>query len=564
MSYKEQILIINIFMIYYLLPTTSQAENISLQEKYNLYRNRLLSEWIIISSNVEQFGTNIPAMDRYLDKSGEVYSVGWSDGNANFNHWLGFLATEYKLLKINNQDCSETLKMLLYSMFAIERLDLYSEYLLRRYHNIKENENCKEAGFVNYPNDINGALLRDDVTLGFWKQYHSAFKCNYGNLTKTKDGTSTFTSVFQKGKIPRQTMSQDNICYMLQSLALIKKFVGIENISKIEINFENNYIPEYLKSKKIWNNDIIDFGLWVDDITNRLLSNISHHYPEQKIVLKCKNKLRARPSKTNFGKILASYWYIKNPITNDLVAEGNGEDMGVFLNSYGFAEVADFITNQKIHHTDNSDKGLAKYLFKAILFKNLRVLYSAGIPLPEKIDDYMIRALASVADINQKKNSTELLYLLRDKRDNFPYEHYPLILTILHNEKYNKIYNPQTNIYQEDYQYYTDLLNQAPVSFPHSDTTSTDYNRNWSTTSRLVWPFKNNNNNLEFSGLDFLFLHNLFCIIFVEKNFYIKTEENIKFAKKNKQYQKPEMKELDIEYLYKPIKINQPIEKFLN
>ena len=75
-------------------------------------------------------------------------------------------------------------------------------------------------------------------------------------------------------------MSQDNISYLFQALALIKKFVKTENIAGIELNFENNYIPNYLKSRNIWVNDEINFSAWVDDIIDRLISNMSHSYPE--------------------------------------------------------------------------------------------------------------------------------------------------------------------------------------------------------------------------------------------------------------------------------------------
>ena len=532
------------------------GENISLQDKYNLYRNRILDEWIVVSPNVEQFGTNIPAMERTKDKNGNVTWVSWSDGNANFNHWLGFLATEYRILKNSNQDYSETLKLLLYSMMAIERLDLYSEYILRKYHNIKENENSTESGFIKYPEDINGFLIRDDVSLGFWKQYHLLFNCQFGNINENKDGTTAFLSVFLKGAIPRQGMSQDNICYLMQSLALVKKLVDTEDIENIELNFINTYIPDYLKSKKIWEANNINFGLWVDDIINRLISNVCHHYPAQKIVLKPKNRLHAKPSDNHFAKILSSYWYIKNPVTNDLVAEGNGEDMGVFINSYGFAESADIITGQKIHHTDNSDIGLAKYFFKSVLFKNFKIFYIAAIPIPETIDDYMIRAFASIADINWHKNSYELMYLLRDKRKKWTYEHYPLILYILHKEKYSKIFNLNTVEYYQDKQYLIDLLNSAPLSYPTSDTELQSFDIQWCSASRLNWPHKLCCEKQEYSGLDFLFLYNLFCTVFDSENYKLnKFEKNkLDYKKILENYPIPEMKEKEIEYIYLPPK----------
>ncbi|MDY0315748.1 MAG: hypothetical protein RBR32_11800, partial [Bacteroidales bacterium] len=181
----------------------------SLNAKYINYRNRLLNEWVIICSDVEQFGVNIPAVDRRVDKSGNVDWISWSDGNSNFNHWLGLLSTEYRLLKNNKQDYQETLSFLIYALFALERLDLYSEYTLRKLHNTEADKTDFEL--IKYPEDINGFLIRDDVSLGFWKQYYKHFNKEYGYYNKTKNGTNRYLSIFQKGVIPQQGMSQDNI-----------------------------------------------------------------------------------------------------------------------------------------------------------------------------------------------------------------------------------------------------------------------------------------------------------------------------------------------------------------
>ena len=207
-----------IAILFILLSFSAYSQNVGeIHEKYEDYRARLLDSWIVTSENVEQFGVNIPAMESRVsndDKNVRKW-MGWSDENANFNHWLGMLSTEYRLLKNNGENYDETLKLLVYSMLSIERLDLYSEYLLRCHHGLVDPDSMNFADLVKYPDDINGFLVRDDVTLGFWKQYCAKFRCPYGELTKTKDGTSSYLSVFKKGVIPKQGMSQDNICYMM-------------------------------------------------------------------------------------------------------------------------------------------------------------------------------------------------------------------------------------------------------------------------------------------------------------------------------------------------------------
>lgn len=538
------------------LITCLSQDNASLSDKYVNYRNRLLSEWIVVSSDVEQFGVNIPAVDRRIDSLGKPIWVSWSDGNSNFNHWLGILATEYRLLKNNGQDYQETLSMLLYSMMALERLDLYSEYVLRKYHKTEADQT--EADLIKYPDDINGFLLRDDVSLGFWRQYCKHFNSEYGWHIDTKDGTNTYLSVFRKGVIAKQGMSQDNIIYLLQSLALVKQLVSNEDISRIELKFINNYIPDYLKSKDILKADTVFFGKWVDDLTDRLANRCRHAYPEQKIVLR-PVKMKAKPSKNHLGGIISSYWYIMNPVTNDLVAEGNGEDMGVWGNSYGIAEAANFITGKEIYHTDGSDKGLSAYLFKSLLFKSMDFLGHGGFPVPDNIDDYMIRALASIADINRKENSFDLLYLLGDKREVWTYEHNPLILVLLHNSKYIKVYKPGNAFYENDKKYYRELLGFAPFDGPSSDDSRTDYHPFWSSSSRLNWPNNKGNHSRkdvwEYAGMDYMFLYNLYRLVFEPDNFSLpQNRENEIVTKSFKIYPVPNMKDTDAEYYYLPPK----------
>ncbi len=532
------------------------GQNAELQNKYISYRDRLLNDWIVVSPNVEQFGVNIPAVDRKIDTAGNPTWISWSDGNSNFNHWLSILALEYRLLKDNQQNYDETLKMLVYSLLAIERLDLYSEYCLRKEHNLIDTTQPEYLG-VHYPDDINGFLIRDDVSLGFWKQYHEHFNVEYGWHNKRKDGTNRYLSVFQWGVLSKQGMSQDNIIYMLQPLALIKQLVDNESIEKIELNFINNYIPTYLNKKGIVQNDTVYFDRWVEDITDRIVKRMQHPYPEQEIVLKPKNNGRARPSKTNIG-ILHSRWYLMNPITNDLVAEGNGEDMGVWMNSYGVAEAANFITG-KNYHFDGSEKGMSAYLFKSLLFKNLKILKLAGFPVPDALDDYMFRALASIADINWKENSHDLFYLLGDTREVWTYEHNALILLILHQNKYAEIFKPGTELYNYYKNYYIEILSCAPKSFPSTDYSRPDYHPYWSASSRLNWPANEGNRNKDrvrdFVGMDYLFLYTLYRYVFEPENFSLpETRKNAIKDKDYLKYKAPNMKSIDANFYYMPPK----------
>ena len=544
---------VKVLILFMLMSSFAMAQEVAdIHAKYQDYRSRLLDDWLVTSENVEQFGVNIPAMDRRVDANGKRIWISWSDGNANFNHWLGILSTEYRLLKDNGQNYDETLKLLVYAMLSIERLDLYSEYALRCHHGLVSPDSDDVSQMVKYPDDINGFLLRDDVTLGFWKQYHDKFGIDYGSVNKKKDGTGRYLSVFQRGVIEKEGQSQDNICYMMQGLALVKALVDDESLANVPITFVNPYIPDYLKKKGIFVNGKVRFGVWVDDIVDRLVGQMYHDYPERRIALKISKSMKALPYKVTMGALQSSRWYIMNPVTNDLVAEGNGEDLGVWMNSYGIAEAATKLTG-KNYHADGSNYGLSKYFFNSVLYKDMRVLGLGGLPLPDGLDDYMMRALATVGDINRGgKNSARLFYLMDDKREKWTYEQNPLILYLLHKDKYSHIYHSGVKLYDDDEPFYRNLLSQVPSDCPSTDSTRPDWSPYWSTTSRMNWP-KNTGkvdcaNVWEYSGMDFMFLYNLYRLVFCPDGFEINTVQ----LKNTRQYNVPEMQEADVQYFYLP------------
>ncbi len=536
-------------------------------EKYHRYRERLLNEFIVVSPDVEQFGVNIPAIDRKLDSTGNVRWISWSDGNSNFHHYLGILATEYRLLKNNKQDYQETLALLTYTMLALERLDLYAEYLLRKHHNIYlVHEGDTLYDFILLPEDINGFMLRDDVSLGFWRQYHKHFKSELGWYNKNKDGTQTYRSVFQRGLIAKQGMSQDNIYQILQSLAIVKQLLEPESIKQIDVRFINPIIPNYLTQQKIISGDSVYFCRWVADLADRLVTHIRQEYPREEIVLKpFRGNWRARPSSHNIFAIMSTRWYIMNPVTDTIVREGSGEDMGVWMNSYGAAEAGNFLNPAKNYHYDRSDKGLAKYMFESLVFKNMRFLKHGGFPIPDEIDDYMFRALASIADINWKNDDYGLFHLLRDKRQVKTYEHNALILFLLHNEKYKALYSTGVSYYEEDKLWYSNLLDLAPKNGPTTDTRVKDHHPYWTSSSRLIWPRNEGRVTKEiwdYAGMDYMYLHNLYRLVFESNNYYLPTtEDKNRVFKKHEKYPNPKL-ETDADYNHMPPVIQQLPKSF--
>lgn len=542
-----------VFGLYSIGLQTAFAQDIT--EIYWKYRERVLNEFIVVTNEVEEFGTNIPAIDRNHDKTGRPVWLSWSDANSNFNHWLGILSTEYRLLKNNKQDYKESLNLLIYSLIALERLDLYSEYVTRKTDGIYQIINGDTiTDYIIYPDDINGFLIRDDVSLGFWARHYQHFGIWYGKINENKNGTSSYRSVFQKGKIPIQGQSQDNIIRLLQGLAIVKSMCDNEPIDFVNVKFKNNLIPEYLNSKNIISDDSIYIGLWVDDLTRRLVSQMQHPFPEREMVLKPLRGM-AEPSKHRLFGIMSSRWYIMNPIKNKVVSEGSGEDMGVWMNSYGVAEAASAITGVDTFHFDGSKRGLSNYLFKAFLLKQMYVLPGGAIPLPESFDDYMFRDLATIADINWHKNSKSLFHRLRDRRKKLTYEHQVLILYLLHQEKYKNFYAKNSPYYTEDKTYFSELLKKAPPSGPHNNVTRNDYAPEWSSSSRLIWPrvsrndeYGTNRGHSEYSGLDYMFLHNLYRLVFDPNGFEFPFNHENPLTNKN--YRNYEAYQPDYEALF--------------
>jgi len=502
--------------------TSTAQSGDALLDKYAHYRARLFDDFVVVSPDVEDFGVNIPATDRVLDTLGKPVYISWGDGNCNFNHYLGFLATEYRLLKNNGRDYQETYEMLIYALLAIERLDLYSEYTLRLHENkskLVDGDTIRE--YIEYPSDINGFLIRDDVSLGFWYRYSTHFNIGFGKINKTKDGTNTYQSIFKMGVVPKEEMSQDNIIRMLHALAMVKMLVDDEPQYMVSVNFINTLIPEYLASKQILADDSIYISRWVEDLANRLIGQMQHPYPEKSLCLKpCCGM--AKVSSNHFLSLISTPWYITNPVTNELVAEGSGEDMGLWINSYGVAEAGNAITSTQNHHLGKSAYGVNPYLFKALLFKQMRLLPGGSFPLPKSIDDYMLRDLAVIADINWNRKSKNLFYALRDKRKRLTYEHQLLILNILHPEKYKSLYSPGTRYFEEDKLYYRSLLEAAPAAGPTSVQSNPEYSELWNSSSRMIWPGKgapDPTNRWDFAGLDYLYLHNLYRLVFCPDNY---------------------------------------------
>src|SRR6056297_1290501 len=282
----KRIIIVTLGLVFSLQIVAQEYPHLAMMAKYNQYRQRLENEFVLVSENVEHYGVNIPAVDRRTNKWGRDI-LSWSDGNSNFNNYIIFLVTEIELLKRNNMPYQHSLAQLYYAMLALERLDLYSEYNLRTSHNKKILwEGDSISSYIRYPADINGFMIRDDVSFGFWKNNYKRFGFEFGNPNEKSTGTNRYKSIFQEGTIPMQGLSQDVIVHHLEAMAILEHFMSDEYVGDIPVNFINTMIPDYLKSKGIMAADSIYFDLWAKDMSLRLFSNLTQNNRQSAMVFK--------------------------------------------------------------------------------------------------------------------------------------------------------------------------------------------------------------------------------------------------------------------------------------
>ncbi len=496
----------------------AQNPTFEMLQTYQEYRQRLEDDFIVITPDVELYGANIPAIDRRMDK-GDNHYLKWSDANSNFNNYISMLVTEIELLKRNDMEYQNSLSALFYTLLAIERIDLYSEYNLRMTSDKKifhEGDSIK--AYVKYPADINGFLLRDDVSLGFWMNYYSHFNMDFGEMNKDMSGTSTYRSIFPVMK----AMSQDNTIRMLEALRLMHHFMGKESIEGIQVNFINSLIPHYLMSQNILTKDSVDFQAWAEDISLRLIQNM-HQPPEQaEMCFKPWNSI-GRMAKNPFLSIISTRWYMTSPIRERIILEGAGNDMGILVNAYGLGELANYYSDSIDYHYEGSGHGFKKYIFHSAVYKELKLPLGAAIQLPIHWDDVLPRTLSNIANTNHK--NSKIFLELRDKRPDHTYEYMIMTNYLMNKEQLCGIYYSGCDMWKEDSTFIADILLEAPPGGPFSDTTRENYSIHWSTSSRIIWPTdkptKRAGDNYEYAGIDYLLLYNLYALTYADNAFYL-------------------------------------------
>ncbi len=199
-------------------------------QKYWKFRNNFQEHFVKVGSEA---GESLPAGsinpracidndfndDTPYDGSGGYSEMHWGDGMIRHGHYLGLLATEYRLLKNSGQDVTAVLSELYYALEAINRLDLRAEVDQAEFYNAEFSQN------------LNGFYLREDVGEDFatnnWGSTSLKMRCTnsafYRNNNVMKENNPP--ELFNEGNSYQNVPSLDQMTSLMIGFLLIHKLV---------------------------------------------------------------------------------------------------------------------------------------------------------------------------------------------------------------------------------------------------------------------------------------------------------------------------------------------------
>ncbi|GAB4203690.1 MAG: hypothetical protein Fur0023_10750 [Bacteroidia bacterium] len=250
-------------------------------------------------------GESFPFMERgeYTSKDTDNVSTSFSnvvdglkigDGTSILGYYIAMLATEYYLLKQNNQNTDSTLYELYCALYAFNRVDIKAEKI-----------DGHNTGI------LNGFFIRDDVPYDFVKTNYNHF--NYytkgisnnsqsrGFMSKFQSGMSRTTSsyaAYQKYNDKELLYeSQDQAYNMLYGLAFVRKFVDDYAVAK-----DKNGNTLYFQ----------DGQIYIREEAKAIAKRIVDHIRDPK-----------RYDGVSCNGNISTGWHIKNAITCNNVSTGD-------------------------------------------------------------------------------------------------------------------------------------------------------------------------------------------------------------------------------------------------
>lgn len=218
---KKLLFLAGMLFIPWVVTAQNDVENL---QKYWKFRNKFKEKYIRIG---EAPGESLPAwtinptvcIDN-LNNDGTGYGeMHWGDGMIHQGYYIGFLATEYRLLKNNNQDVKGVLNELFFALNAINRVDRIAEDALENIYEMQLSPN------------LNGYYIREDVEEDFalnWSDEDYECRCtnsNYyvnNNAAKVHDPANNYIT---KGNSYQNTPSLDQLTALMVGFSLVHKLL---------------------------------------------------------------------------------------------------------------------------------------------------------------------------------------------------------------------------------------------------------------------------------------------------------------------------------------------------
>ena len=200
-----------------------------LQQKYNNYKTRLNTKFVIVGPDA---GQSIPTTAHKSLVSSDSLNY-WGDAGISLGWYIGVLATEYEIKRMNNENYTQTVSELFYALNALNRLDTLAE------------------SYYGGTASLNGFVLRDDVSASMIPAtntlnplFYNANTCvasNYGQACSMGNclPTTPCTASLENEE------SQDQFYHLLMGLSLCAKYGNITH-SGINLSTEAKAITHRL------------------------------------------------------------------------------------------------------------------------------------------------------------------------------------------------------------------------------------------------------------------------------------------------------------------------------
>ncbi|GAB5417881.1 MAG: hypothetical protein Crog4KO_23710 [Crocinitomicaceae bacterium] len=223
----------------------AQTDELNLQ-KYWKFRNNFVEKFVKIGDQPgESFPIGVRSPSTYCyDNVGGGHSgaLFWGDGGVRHGHYLTLLATEYALLKKNNQTTEGVLNELYYALYALNRVDEFAEAAIDYNYGID----------FYYGPELNGFYLREDIPEDFnlnWQTDNLDPRCIYSpnytnnNVQKANNGSDQYTTPETSYQ---NTPSVDQMISILLGIRMIHKLVD-----NVEVQPTSGDDPMYIVSEAV-------------------------------------------------------------------------------------------------------------------------------------------------------------------------------------------------------------------------------------------------------------------------------------------------------------------------